>query len=243
MEERSTEDIIQQKAQEWTNAPQEQQQVAQPEPEQSTNQAAPKSNEPNFRALKAEKERLEYERNEAMRRLEEYERNARQQKPEEDYGIGPDEIAEGRHLRKLYEQNKILQQEIESIKHRTLEDTAEARISAKYPDFYSVVNSDSMAALRQADPEMADTLNDGRDLYKKAVSVYKAIKNLGVQTNGTEADKKRAQENMSKPRPLSSVSPQQGDTPLSQANAFAQGLTPELKKQLWKEMEEARSRM
>ena len=36
------------------------------------------------------------------------------------------------------------------------------------------------------------------------------------------------------------MSPQQGDSPLSRANAFANGLTPELRVQLIKEMEEAR---
>jgi hypothetical protein len=54
------------------------------------------------------------------------------------------------------------------------------------------------------------------------------------------ADRAAAQKNASKPKPLASVSPQQGDSPLSRANAFANGLTPELQKQLRQEMEEAR---
>lgn len=208
----------------------------QPQPQQQVQ----RTNEVNFRALKMERDRIEYERNEALRRLQEYERIPKQQKTDDDLGMAPDDIAEGRHFNKLYEQNKILKQEIEAIKSKTLEETAEARIAAKYPDFYTIVNSDSMTALRQADPEMADTLNDGKDLYKKAVSVYKAIKSLGIQTNGTEADKRKAQENSAKPRPMASVSPQQGESPLSHANAFANGLTPELQKQLWKEMQDAK---
>ena len=55
-----------------------------------------------------------------------------------------------------------------------------------------------------------------------------------------EADKRKAQENSAKPRPMASVSPQQGESPLSHANAFANGLTPELQKQLWKEMQDAK---
>jgi hypothetical protein len=54
------------------------------------------------------------------------------------------------------------------------------------------------------------------------------------------ADKLRAQKNAAKPKPLASVNPQQGDSPLSKANAFANGLTDDLKKQLRKEMEDAR---
>ena len=53
-------------------------------------------------------------------------------------------------------------------------------------------------------------------------------------------DRDKAQSNASKPKPLASVSPQQGDSPLSRANAFANGLTDELKSQLRKEMEQAR---
>jgi len=48
------------------------------------------------------------------------------------------------------------------------------------------------------------------------------------------------QANTAKPRPLTSVSPQSGESPLSRANAFAEGLTPELKKNLFKEMQEAK---
>ena len=55
-----------------------------------------------------------------------------------------------------------------------------------------------------------------------------------------KTDRELAQKNASKPKPLASVSPQQGDSPLSRANAFANGLTNELKAQLRKEMEEAR---
>lgn len=39
------------------------------------------------------------------------------------------------------------------------------------------------------------------------------------------------------------LSPQQGDSPLSKANAFANGLTEDLKKQLQKEMFEARNQI
>jgi hypothetical protein len=40
---------------------------------------------------------------------------------------------------------------------------------------------------------------------------------------------------------MASISPQQGDSPLTKANAFANGeLTPELKAQLWKETNQYR---
>jgi hypothetical protein len=67
------------------------------------------------------------------------------------------------------------------------------------------------------------------------------IKKLGIYTEDTyQADRERAQNNANKPRPLASVSPQQGESALSHANPFAGGLTPELKTSLLKEMEAAR---
>ena len=55
-------------------------------------------------------------------------------------------------------------------------------------------------------------------------------------------DKAKAVINAQKPRPLTSISPQQGDSPLSKANAFANGLTPELQAQLLKEMKQSMKR-
>jgi hypothetical protein len=56
----------------------------------------------------------------------------------------------------------------------------------------------------------------------------------------TNQDKERAERNLAKPRPLASVAASQGnDSPLQRANAFANGLTEELKAQLHKEMIES----
>ena len=84
-------------------------------------------------------------------------------------------------------------------------------------------------------------LDTSTSFRAKAVSAYKHIKKLGLYTEDTyQADRDLAQRNAAKPKPLVSVSPQQGDSPLSRANAFANGLTPELQKQLRQEMEDAR---
>lgn len=67
------------------------------------------------------------------------------------------------------------------------------------------------------------------------------IKNLGIVPQEVpNTEQERVNKNMAKPRPLISASPQQGDSPLSHANAFANGLTDDLKKQLWKEMDQIR---
>ena len=84
--------------------------------------------------------------------------------------------------------------------------------------------------------------NSSNDLYSTAVSAYTMIKNLGIAPKGDDfmVQKAQAQKNAAKPKPLASVNPQQGESPLSKANAFANGLTDDLKAQLLKEMYAAR---
>jgi len=69
------------------------------------------------------------------------------------------------------------------------------------------------------------------------------VKKLGIyKPDNYEKDRAHVATNANKPRSSASISPQQGDSPLSNANAFADGLTPELKKKLYAEMLEAKSR-
>jgi hypothetical protein len=75
------------------------------------------------------------------------------------------------------------------------------------------------------------------DLKEKAEETYLAIKDLGIyRKDEFVKQKETAQKNFTKPRSVNSVAPQYGDSPLNQANAFANGLTKELKKSLYQEM-------
>ena len=104
---------------------------------------------------------------------------------------------------------------------------------------------ENVEILRERFPEIAQTLSDTPDIYNKAAAAYSVIKNFGIHkdTAPYENDRAKAVANLQKPRPLTSVSPQQGDSPLSRANAFANGMTDELKEQLRKEMYTARKSM
>jgi|SRR5271165_5897325 len=204
------------------------------QPTQPVEDAASK----NFRQLREKSERVARERDEAMARLREYENKAQAQSSEdEEFSIGPDELAEGKHLSKVQKQIKRLKDEINTYKQQSTTMNAEARLRAQFPDFDSVVSKENIEELRALEPEVAQTLNSSTDLYSTAVSAYKLIKKFGIGAqNMYNAEKEVIQKNAAKPRPLTSVSPQQGDTPLSRANAFANGLTPELKAELLKEM-------
>jgi hypothetical protein len=224
-----------------------------PEPEPDSD--AKKS----FRELSAAKKRAERERDEYLRRIEELERMAaprhqekattpkEQAEEDEDFHLGADDIAEGKHIAKVDKraQNKIkaLEDRLAKYESKTAEERAEAQLRAKYADFDKVVSRDNIDLLTEAYPELARSLYATNDLYTKAVSAYTLIKKFGIyQESPFNSEKAVALKNVAKPRPLASVSPQQGDSPMTRANAFANGLTDELKAQLRKEMEQSRSR-
>jgi len=194
----------------------------------------------NFRNLRRQNELLQKERDEYYRSLKSLEEQ-KKQTPEEINNLGPDDLVEWKHVQR--ELNKV-KEDLNSYKQQSYQHSSEARLKAQYPDFDRVVNESSIAALREQYPDLAQSLNSNPDVYSKASSVYTLVKKLGLSTSDeTLLERARMQENSKKPRPLSSISPQQGDTPLSKANAFAGGLTDELRSQLLKEMQEAKKRL
>lgn len=201
----------------------------------------------NIREMRLIKERAEKERDEAYALLQKMKQDA-VRKPEpsdEDYdlGIGEEDLVEGKHLGKVAKEIKALKKELAQYKQTSTAATAETRLKSRYSDFDKVVSKENVEALVRDYPELGDTLRSNTDLYSQACSAYTMIKKMGIYKEDTYAgDRATAEQNAAKPRPLASVSPQQGEGPLTRANAFANGLTPELKAQLRKEMADAMSR-
>ena len=196
----------------------------------------------NFKALREAKERIEKERDAMSIRLQEYEKKIQHAAQEEnfDVNLGEDDLAEGKHLKKVSAHIKKLESQLKKYQQQSSEIGVEAKLKSQYPDFDNVVCKDNIELLRNAYPEIAQTLNSSTDLYSKAVSAYTMIKKLGIQKEDNfQQQRELAQKNASKPKPLTSMSPQQGESPLSHANAFANGLTDDLKKQLYREMIES----
>lgn len=221
--------------------------VTPPEDQQvkeSLEEVNPDNKEQNLSALREKADRAERERDELARTLKQIQSSlvpkVQEEQPVEDLSLNPDDLVEGKHLEKLQKQILALQKQTEAQNRFSKEAATEARLKAQYSDFNKVVSAENLESLRNTYPEIADTINSSQDLYSKAVSAYTIIKNLGIyREDNYGKDRNRAHLNASKPKPLASVSPQQGDTPLSKANAFANGLTDELKEQLRKEMEQA----
>lgn len=193
----------------------------------------------NFAELRRQHQRAIQEREELQRKLLQYE--AAKVPDADDVEIGDEDLAEGKHLKKFERKQKKLEAELQELKQKTAQELIDGRVRSRFPDFDSVVNEDSIRMLAEEDPELAYTIHSSSDGYNRAALIYKEIKKRGISLNTSyDSDKKRAHENAAKPKPLVSVSPQQGDSPLSNANAFANGLTPELQKNLWKETQKYR---
>lgn len=206
-----------------------------PQPQQET------SADRNFRALREKAEKAERERDEAIRLLQEREAAKQQLEEDDDIRIGPDDLAEGKHLTKVQRKIQKLESQLKQYQQVTTAQTTEARIKSQFPDFEQVVTKDNIELFKASYPEIAATLNTSTDLYNTAVSAYTLLKKFGfAQEQPYNAEKQRVEENISKPRPVTSISPQKGDSPMSRANAFAEGLTEDLKTQLLKEMHAAR---
>lgn len=206
-------------------------------------------NQKNIRSLreKADRtERAERERDEMMKRLYAYEQGVKPQvqKPvetEEDYlatlGIDADALAEGKHLKPLMKELRSLKNELNQYKQQTQQETMESRLKTRFPDFDKVVSQGNLEMLRSANPELAEAILSTPDQFKQAALAYQMVKQYGIyQEDNFVQDKVLAQRNAAKPKPLASVSPQQGESPMSKANAFANGLTTDLKAQLLREM-------
>ena len=214
----------------------EQYEEQEPQQEQPQQQQQQRPQERNFRELREKAARIEQERDLALKKLQELEQSRQQS-----FELKDDDLVEGKHLSKYDKKIKDLETQIEQYAQKTSEVATETRLKAQYQDFDKVVTEANINQLRELYPEIADTINSTGNLYNKAVAAYTMIKKLGIiGEDNYQQDRSTAQRNAAKPRPTSSISPQQGDTPLSRANAFANGLTDEVKAQLRKEMEEAR---
>lgn len=130
----------------------------------------------------------------------------------------------------------------ETDRMRNLEtQLVETRLKTEFPDFKKVVNADNIAVLQAKHPELipAITITADKDIYSTAAAAYTLIKKLGIAPDDVYVeDKAIAQKNVNKPKPLSSLTPQAGDSPLAHANAFSSSLTQERKTQIWRQMQE-----
>jgi hypothetical protein len=195
------------------------------------------------KALAAEKRSTELEA--ALAQASKQSQQAPQEEEEEEISVDADALVEGKHLSKVNKHIKKLEAQLHQYQQQTVLSATEMRLKTQYPDFDSIVSKDNLESLRLAYPEIAQTINSSSDLYSKAVSAYTMIKKLGINEESETFDEEKAviHKNANKPKPSAVLKPQQGDSPLTKANAFAQGpLTDDLKAAMLKEMNQYRNR-
>jgi len=237
---------------------QEVEQVEEAEPVEEVVLPSKPTPQDSFKAVREAKERAERERDLLMAQMIEMQSRAKQpekvEQPlepefdEQDFAIDEDALVEGKYVKKVVSEIKSLKKQLETFKNQTSQISVEAKIKAHFPDFEEVVSKENVEILNAEYPEIAQSLKDTKDIYAKAKAAYTVMKKFGIGQIDQELimkqkEKIKAVANVSKPRPLASISPQQGDSPLSRANAFANGLTKDLQAQLLKEMMEAKKRV
>lgn len=215
----------------------------------------------NYRAMRqAKKEadersaKLQRDNEIIMRQLAEIQRRTPQeelpqQKPKREFKrtrLEDDALIEGKQYNEQAEEIAELREELDSFRRNTYHMTNEQRLRNEYSDIDRVVTAENIEMLKELHPALARTALNTQDFYDKSVTIYNMIKDKGIYKNPIEteiymADRKKALENNAKPKPLSSIAPQTGSSPIHKANAFANGSTPskEYVEQLRKEMAES----
>jgi hypothetical protein len=188
-----------------------------------------------FRQLREKAERLERERDEYARQVQRQVKPQPQEEPEDDFRINPDDLVEGKHLTRYEKKLKKLEEAMKVSQKQSYDAAAEHRVRTEMPDFDKIVTQDTLYILQSQFPELAASINSNPDLYSKAKAAHQAITKLGI-TPDYSSEQNTINKNVAKPKPLASIAPQQGDSPLTRANAFASGLTDDMKRQLYEEM-------
>ncbi len=124
----------------------------------------------------------------------------------------------------------------EAIKQREAS-TVDERLVNKFSDFGEVVTKENLELLKQQEPELAMSLFHNPDPFAQGVAAYKLLKRVGVgEPVANKLDREKAIRNSQKPVSVNAVTK---SSALGEAHKFENGLTKELKGQLWAEMKQA----
>lgn len=123
-----------------------------------------------------------------------------------------------------------------ALKQREYEESPKL-IEDEMADYSQVVTPENVERLKQTNPRLAASLGDLKDPYAQGALAYSYIKSQGIyKENDGANNRQRALENSKKPLPVSAAKPSNA---LESANAYANGLTPEVKRKLYEEMQAA----
>jgi uncharacterized coiled-coil protein SlyX len=155
--------------------------------------------------------------------------------PEEDHDLTETEKRLSKQIKEL---QRVVSEKEEIGKQREADYTLD-RLRGKYADFDEVMDPENITYLKNNNAALAKAIARLKDdPYEQGIAAYEALKNTEwFKQRHTMKDKAQLEANSKKPVSVQAVRKQ---GPLSEANRFINGLTPELKKSLQQEMAQAR---
>jgi hypothetical protein len=197
-----------------------------------------KRNDQEYNWAEARRKMQELDRqNEEMRKqLSQMQQPPKANEDDELDKIADDDIVTKAQVKKLASK-MAMQIAQEAIKQREAS-TVDERLQLKFSDFADVVTKENIELLRQQEPELAMSLYHNPDPFAQGVAAYKLLKKVGIggESVTNKLDRERALKNSQKPISVNAVAK---SSALGEAHKFENGLTKELKNQLWAEMKQA----
>jgi len=194
--------------------------------------------EKNWREMRKTMERLQ-QRNmelEAERRVRE-EMSQRQAQPDDDFSLPKEDWVTGQDVEKYTQ--KLIQKQIQEGVARALqqhEDSSyETRLKTTYADYEAVVTPEAIEDLKYSDPEFVSLIQkSSASNFEKGAAVYKMLKKKKPSARAAD-NAARLEANQAKPASVHQATRHD----VAAKDNLNGRLTPELKKQLYKEMLEA----
>lgn len=185
-----------------------------------------------WRAVRAQAERakqLEREAEALARERDFYREQASKAQPkvereEEDY-MTDSERRLAREMADLKAQIAQQQKETQKAQQQAALSRAEQRLAQDYPDIKEVVSDENVEQLKLLYPHLYNSAVASSDIYTVGSAAYEFIMAKGIHKKPTSVINKltanqAAARNQAKPKSVSTISPQSGDTPVSRASNF-----------------------
>jgi hypothetical protein len=193
------------------------------------------SQEYNWKQMRESKDRLEREKEELLRKVQEMEAQSQQKRDTSVYEetLDPDDLVEWKHVQSI-------KQELESLKKQNYLQKVEADLIKENPDILSVVTKENIRKLQEAEPKVSAGLLEIKDEKSQALAVYEYLKAKGYAVSENfESEKERAAKNAQKPGSLGSVGKEFSESPISQAHMFSGPMSEKRKQELYRQSREA----
>jgi hypothetical protein len=180
--------------------------------------------------------RIMQEQDEQIRQLRADRERPKVQEEDDLAKLADDDIVTAKQARSLA--TKMAREVADQAIREREASTVDERLKNRFPDYENVVTQDNIDLLKQQDPELAMSLYAlAQNPYEQAVAAYKMLKRTGIGDMAKiQPQKAKALENSRKPVSVQSVTK---SSAIGEVHKFENGLTPELKKQLWQEMQQA----